>query len=81
MWYAGWGAVFSQYVGFAESSDGITWTKPPGNPILGPGTAAAWDGEEVFSPCAIQDGPTLKLWYGAESQAGFSARIGYATNP
>jgi len=41
MWYSGWGTGHNQQLGFAYSSDGYTWTKSRGNPIVVPATGYA----------------------------------------
>src|SRR5512137_2545662 len=34
MYYFGWNHLYSSGIGYATSSDGISWTKYPGNPVL-----------------------------------------------
>ena len=55
MWYSGWGTGFSQQVGMAKSTDGLTWVKSPGNPIVVPATGYA-------EPSVIKDGNTWRMW-------------------
>ena len=62
MWYTGSdGSVWK--IGYAESADGITWTKHPGNPVLDLGPADAWDDFNVYGPSVIYDGAKFKMWY------------------
>ena len=53
MYYNGISAASVYGIGTATSSDGITWVKDAGNPIIGLGGAGAWDESYVFSPSAL----------------------------
>jgi len=39
-------------IGYATSADGVTWTKPVGNPVLSAGTSA-WEAGSVGLPCVM----------------------------
>lgn len=85
-WYAG--QYFNNYrydIGYAWSSDGISWTKY-GSPVLTVGTGTEWDNGFLEGPSVIMDGGVLKMWY-----AGYDVvvdgqttdgkvNIGYATS-
>ena len=76
MWYSGClnpGGVCD--IGYANSSDGISWTKYAGNPVLlhDPG---GWDGS-IAHPFVLHDGGVYRMWY-TGSVTGFDHRIGYA---
>jgi hypothetical protein len=60
LWYVGYPSGGTQRLGVAFSSDGITWTKSTGNPIL-TGRAA--------EPSVVKTGDTWQMWYLAESAA------------
>ena len=83
MWYGGadWaGTTFKGSVGYAESSDGISWTKNP-EPVLNPSTyPAAWDSDSLSNPYVVFDGSTYHMWYtgGVESSSTTDLSIGYA---
>ncbi|EMR74688.1 protein of unknown function (DUF2341) [Thermoplasmatales archaeon SCGC AB-540-F20] len=47
LYYAG-DNIGDREIGYANSSDGFSWTKYSGNPILSPGPASSWDDKEVF---------------------------------
>ncbi len=84
MWYAGKSDSNPDYwyrmaIGYATSSDGVTWVKSGSNPVLVAGTAGAWDDYEVSSPTVIKDGSTYKMWYTGTAEAG-NMVIGYATS-
>ena len=85
MWYAaGTGTTTADndyQIGYATSSDGITWTRDTGNnPVLAPGGGVTWDADSVLESHVIKDGSTYKMWYqGARTSTGKS-QIGYATS-
>lgn len=86
MWYLGWDASNIDRIGYAESLDGITWTKLANNPVLGEGPAGSWDESGAYNPSVIveetQSGDLLyKMWYTGYSETAELARIGYATSP
>jgi hypothetical protein len=62
MWYDG-GDETARQVGYAESTDGVTWTKYP-DPIVEVGTyPGAWDRGWVSWPYVVFDGTTYHMWY------------------
>ena len=72
MWYTGSGqtetdSVIRVRIGYAYSSDGISWTKYENNPVLGP-THGTWDsvGLETVSVLLDNEAPETeryKMWY------------------
>ncbi len=81
MWYMGDDANGTVAIGYATSSDGITWTKQnSGNAVFTQG--APWEVNGVGSPSVILDGSTLKMWYTGKSGGGIigTLAIGYATS-
>ena len=78
MWY--WGSNGSGgSIGYAESPDGIHWTKLP-EPVLEPQTipGGAWDAEIVYTPLVIfnPNPPMYQMWYGGnDTDTPF---VGYA---
>lgn len=76
MWYSGYDGLNSR-IGYATSSDGITWTKYEGNPILNIGSADSWESKGVVPDCIYFDGSTYHMWYGGSNASGVSC-IGYA---
>lgn len=79
MWYSGQDAAGVFRIGYATSTDGITWTKYGGNPVLNVGTAGTWDAAGVASPMVIKDGVTYKMWFTGRD-ASDVGRIGYAAS-
>jgi predicted GH43/DUF377 family glycosyl hydrolase len=86
MSYTGYrNSIFSREIGLAQSSDGITWSKAPNNPIIGIGSAGAWDDTFVDQSSMVLVGSTLKMWYtgfdgtNTVSSPTYYHRIGLAT--
>jgi len=83
MWYGGIkiGTDVS-YIGYAESADGIHWTKYAGNPIISPAAddPLPWDGYSVDTPDVYHDGKVYQMYYrGWREEKGVSW-IGHATS-
>ena len=83
MWYCGsYGPDVSGWypyqVGLAYSSDGITWTKYAGNPVLSP-TVGSWDETLVWACWVAREGGQYKMWY--YGAANNIRKLGYATSP
>ncbi len=79
MWYSGWDGAHRR-LGYATSSDGVTWTKHPSNPVLDLGPPGSWDEIHAYSPSVLYDGTIYHMWYtGADNTDTY--RIGYATSP
>lgn len=76
MWYSGDDGTGS--IGYANSTDGITWTKHPSNPVLDPGSDA-WEAQSLYVPTVLFDGVTYHMWYTGYS-FGDIYRIGYANS-
>ena len=76
MWYSALDSL--EGIGYATSSDGISWTKHAANPVLEPGPEGAWDEISPGSPSVILVDSTYHMWYDARPPNLF---IGYATSP
>jgi len=75
MWYSGEQVRDgTRRIGFATSTDGITWVKYSGNPVIVP--SSGWDSKFVHAGPVIKEGPTYKMWYTARD--GGIWRIGLA---
>jgi len=77
MWYIGYDGLHWR-IGYATSSDGISWTRYSGNPVLTIGSNGAWDDNMVLDPCVLKHAEGYKMWYAG--QDGSIQRIGYATS-
>jgi predicted GH43/DUF377 family glycosyl hydrolase len=89
MWYVGGDSLspgtpfpVGGKIGYATSSDGITWSKADSiNPVLEVGLPGAWDGIGIGDPDVIFDGNTYHMYYdGSGWDGNFRFRIGYATD-
>lgn len=81
MWFAGYDSSDIARIGYATSTDGISWVKYSGNPVLKEGAAGSWDETQVYNPTVVKDGSTFKMWFTGYSTGAKYARIGYATSP
>ena len=77
LWYSGNGYSHER-IGYATSSDGLSWTKYAQNPVMDLGGSGAWDDETVSSPCVLNVSGTLRMWYGGYSGTNYA--IGHATS-
>jgi MYXO-CTERM domain-containing protein len=77
LWYHGY-ANNTRQIGYAESLDGLTWTKYAGNPVLTPGAAAAWDADSVCEPRVLRVGAEYYMFY---TRCTGTHGIGLATSP
>lgn len=81
MWYVGRDLYDVWRIGYATSSDGLTWTKYASNPVLDIGADGEWDAAGFEGPFVIKEGPTsYKMWYSGKDEDD-TWRIGYATSP
>lgn len=87
MWYVGGAAadspLGSRNIGHATSTDGLTWTKSPDNPVvLGSQMAEEYD-YSVSSPAVIKVEDGYKVWFTAIPSTGrvSDLQIGYAEYP
>ena len=74
MWYTGQDSSGDYRIGYAESSDGLSWTKRP-DPVLEPGPE--WDSENIWTPTVVSDGSLFHMWYAGNDGQSHTA-IGYA---
>jgi predicted GH43/DUF377 family glycosyl hydrolase/photosystem II stability/assembly factor-like uncharacterized protein len=81
MWFTTFWNFPNAGIGFAYSSDGITWTLNSTNPVMTPGPTG-WDSLFVGAVCVLKEGGTYKMWYtGWKSTTRYPHSIGYATSP
>ncbi len=60
MWYGGFNGARWQ-IGYAVSSDGISWTSPFDQPIISPNFSL--NETDINDPYVIKDGSQYKMWY------------------
>ncbi len=69
MWYAG-GQFGAGGIGYAYSTDGISWTKYASNPVLDIGTGGAWDDAYILPGTVVKVGNTYTLYYAGNNGSG-----------
>lgn len=74
MWYTGLGAGWA--IGYATSSNGISWKMGKNNPVIERGAPGSWDNLTTFGPCVLKG--SWKMWYTGRGPSG-TLHIGYAT--
>ncbi|MBU1487047.1 hypothetical protein KKH56_03240, partial [bacterium] len=77
MWYSGYDGNTLR-IGYATSTDGVSWNKDAANPVLDLGTSGSFDDGGVSSPSVLYDGTVYHMWY--TGYDGTNMRIGYATS-
>jgi len=86
MWYSGESIYVIDGIGFANSTDGISWTRYSQNPVLSVGVVGTWDHGRVNDPWVIHENGIYKMWYTGVLYMAFTKlivaeQIGYATSP
>jgi predicted GH43/DUF377 family glycosyl hydrolase len=76
LWYHGISNT-TRAIGYAESRDGLAWTKYAGNPVLTPGPNGAWDADTVCEPRVVRVGAQYYMFY---THCAGSHGIGLATS-
>jgi predicted GH43/DUF377 family glycosyl hydrolase len=79
MWFGGWDASDITSIGYATSTDLLTWNVHA-DPVLVVGTGT-WDSQHVEGPSVFFDGNTYHMWYtGRNIHSWWTWRIGYASS-
>lgn len=96
MWYSGSQGSSNEGMGYAESSDGLTWSRKPPSPIFHKTDAGypgdpGWRSDRTYTPKIIYDANQFgghgdaayyKMWYtGKRPAQAEDFAIGYATLP
>jgi hypothetical protein len=86
MWYSGGHIESNEGIGYATSSDGLSWTKYTGNPILHKTDPVPWRSVRTYTPMVIYDASQFsghgeaayfKMWFSGKDAPGNYA-MGYA---
>jgi len=90
MWFSGGQTQLGDGIGYASSSDGITWTKDPANPILSISDGVAWRDVRTYTPSVIYspgkfdghgDASLYKMWFtGRTNTPSTNYAIGYMSS-
>jgi predicted GH43/DUF377 family glycosyl hydrolase len=80
MWFGTFDGTYpNNGIGFAWSTDGITWTKHP-SAVMTP-SGSGWDAVSVGECSVIKEGNVYKMWYtGHPNSTRTPSYIGYATS-
>lgn len=78
MWFSHGATTMDDGIGYAESTDGISWEEDPNNPIFHVNDGVTWRLDRTYTPSVIKDGWTYKMWFSGKDATGNYA-IGYAT--
>jgi hypothetical protein len=87
MYYSGGQASSNEGIGYAESTNGITWNKQA-NPLMHISDDVAWRQERTYTPCAVYDANQFsghgdaayfKMWFTGRSGSNYA--VGYAYVP
>jgi hypothetical protein len=87
MWYSGGQATSHEGIGYAESPDGISWTREA-NPVMHVSDGIAWRSERTYTPLVMYDGNKFsghgdtayyKMWYTGATGSNYA--VGYAVIP
>ncbi|MHB8105067.1 MAG: hypothetical protein ACYDG5_05960 [Dehalococcoidales bacterium] len=85
MWYSGGQSESNEGIGYAQSTDGITWTKYASNPIKHKTDGVPWRTDRTYTPRVLYDAASfsgageavqLKMWW--NGTAGGDYAIGYS---
>ncbi|UCE73608.1 MAG: hypothetical protein JSV56_11365, partial [Methanomassiliicoccales archaeon] len=69
----------TDFIHYATSPDGVTWTQYLGNPVLSLGNSGEWDDTYLDHPTVLFDEGEYKMWY-VGTKAYFGYGIGYANS-
>jgi len=79
MWYGGQSQWNPTRIGYAESTNGIDWTRPLTQAVLFEGNPGEWDEREIGQPSVIEQGGLYQMWYFGGNNDQIN-QIGYATS-
>lgn len=78
MWYLGDAGGNHKYVMYAESNNGINWTRPYPNPVLSPGAPGSWDDLAVHPGAVIYEDGHYYMFYCGWSDPYGQWDVGFA---
>jgi predicted GH43/DUF377 family glycosyl hydrolase len=79
LWYHSYDGT-RRRIGYAESPDGLTWTKRS-EPVLDVGTPGAWDDGSIVEPRVFHMSDGYRMYYGGMHRGASAYRLGIATSP
>ena len=85
MWYGsgklGDPKAYAAGIGYATSTDGVNWTRDPGNPLFHVTDGTAYRDKRTYTPWVMLDGSEARMYFSAEAATGGADSIGLATAP
>lgn len=76
MWYNGVDtATWKVLIGLATSSDGVSWTRYAGNPVLNTGAWGSYDDMWLGTPALLKIGGQYQLWYSGTRAASYNVAL------
>jgi hypothetical protein len=87
MWYSGGQSTSHEGIGYAQSTDGVTWTKYTSNPIMHVSDGVQWRLDRTYTPRVLYDASSfsghgesaqLKMWYNGVDVPDGNYVLGYA---
>ena len=80
MWFSGGGRPGNNGIGYATSTDGVSWTEHSG-PVLTHGSAGDWDSVSVALGSVLWNGTIFKMWYRGTNPTTYqTGAVGLATS-
>jgi hypothetical protein len=79
MWYSGGKLASNEGIGYAQSADGLTWTKDADNPMLHMTDGITWRSGRTYTPEVLYNpawASPVKMWYTGVSSGNYV--LGYA---
>jgi len=77
MWYSA--HDFEEWsINYAASTDGVTWDRHFGNPLMRAAHDGRWDENFISEPSVLWDGQRFEMWYNGGSERTSTLRVGYA---
>lgn len=81
MWYTGYKGYWDQSaIGHAYSTDGVNWTRDPGNPVLTLEMDGSVESGWMMIDEVVYDGNHFHMWYEAANMGATEGQTGHATS-
>jgi uncharacterized repeat protein (TIGR01451 family) len=83
MWYSAGIGTMNHGLGYATSSDGLNWTRDPGNPVFHKDDASypgyPWRQNRSYTPMVLRAGSLWFMWYSGENGSGKTIGVAYSS--
>jgi uncharacterized repeat protein (TIGR01451 family) len=83
MWYSAGVDTMNHGLGYATSSDGLSWTRDPSNPIFYKDDTGypgyPWRDNRSYTPMVLRAGNLWFMWYSGEDGGGKCIGVAYAS--